>query len=318
MKQAAFEQNHQKNWSTLEQLLNTPKAKANPSFPQHYRELCNHLALAKHRRYSTQLIDYLNELVTQGHHYLYQHNYRYQLQWLNFLVFQFPSTIRRNGYFVGAALALFFVPLLVMAQACYINSELIYSIMGHADVNMMEEMYDPSNHKLGRERDSATDIYMFGYYIKNNIGIGFRTFAGGIIYGIGSIFFLVYNGIFIGATAGHLTQLGYGATFYPFIAGHGSFELIAIALSGAAGLKLGYALIRPGPYSIKNSLRFAAKDAIIIMYGVIAMLLIAAFIEAFWSSTTSLPTALKYAVGIIFWALHLIYFIFSGRKNEFK
>lgn len=335
MKQNSFECKHKKNWESLEQILenglsrtrknsknnkikdpnkNSIKA-ADENYPQYYRELCHHLAIAKHRRYSPQLIDYLNDLVTKGHHFFYQHDHRYHFQWLDFLVFDFPQSIRKNWIFVSIAAALFVLPLLAMAFACYFNSEFIYSVMAVGDVGIMESMYDPSNAKFGRERNSDTDIMMFGHYIQNNIGIGFRTFAAGILYGIGSIFFLVYNGLYIGAVAGHLTQLGFGSTFYSFVSGHGSFELTAIVFSGAAGLKLGYALVRPGAYSVKNSLKFAGKEAITIIYGVIVMLLIAAFVEAFWSSSSSVPSPIKYTVGITFWLLHALYFTYSGRRH---
>ena len=315
MKQLSFEEKHQKLWDAVEQITSGDTQDKDGRYPQYYRELCHHLALAKHRKYSPQLIDYLNKLVTLGHHFFYQHDHRYHFQWLDFLVRGFPRAIRQNKVFVLVAGLLFLVPLFGMAISCYLNPEFIYSLMGAGEVGMMESMYDPGNSKIGRERGSDTDIMMFGYYIQNNIGIGFRTFASGMLYGIGSIFFLIYNGLFIGAVAGHLTQLGYTSTFYPFIAGHGSFELTAIVFSGAAGLKLGYALIRPGCYSVKQSLKQAGREAIIIMYGVILMLLIAAFIEAFWSSTSSIPALIKYFVGGFFWVLHLLYFVYSGRSN---
>jgi len=71
-------------------------------------------------------------------------------------------------------------------------------------------MYDPASpsHHLGRE--SGTNVQMFGYYIYNNISIGFRTFASGLLAGVGAIVVLVTNGIVIGTVAGHLTAIGYG------------------------------------------------------------------------------------------------------------
>ena len=90
---------------------------------------------------------------------------------------------------------------------------------------------------------------MFGYYIKNNIGISFRTFAGGMLFGLGSVFFLVYNGLAIGATAGHLTQAGFASTFYPFVAGHGSFELTAGMGVGAITCVEGACVKEPDSFS---------------------------------------------------------------------
>ncbi|WP_331351678.1 stage II sporulation protein M, partial [Cellvibrio sp. UBA7671] len=82
-------------------------------------------------------------------------------------------------------------------------------------------------------RESSTNIEMFGFYISNNIGVSFRTFASGILFGVGSIFFLVYNGLLMGAVSGHLTNAGFTETFFTFVVGHGSFELTAICISGA-------------------------------------------------------------------------------------
>jgi len=159
---------------------------------------------------------------------------------------------------------------------------------------------------------------MFGFYISNNISVSFRTFASGILFGVGSIFFLVFNGLLMGAVAGHLTNAEFTQTFFSFVVGHGSFELTAIAISGAAGLKLGYSLLAPGNLMRKESLMRASKVAIQLVYGVIIMLVIAAFIEAFWSSNNVLMPWQKYLVGGFLWALVIGYFVFSGRSVNSK
>jgi len=314
MKQASFEAKYQANWDRLDKILDDKDRVPEKDFPKLFRELCHQMSIAKHRRYTPQLVDRLNDMVIKAHHLFYQHNHRFHFQWLEFFVWGFPNAIRRNRVFVYVATALFLVPLLSMALTCYMNEEFIYSFSSPEEVSGMESMYDPANRKMGRDRDTASDVAMFGFYIKNNIGISFRNFAGGILFGLGSIFFLVFNGLAIGSVTGHLTQLGYGSTFYPFVAGHGSFELTAIVFSGAAGLKLGYAMINPGGQTMLAALRTAGRDAIVIIYGSTLMLLIAAFIEAFWSSTTTLPHLLKYTVGIGFWLVVIAYFILSGRR----
>ncbi len=200
-----------------------------------------------------------------------------------------------------------------MGLALQYAPHLIYTLLDHATLASIESMYNPNLAHVGRARQSDGDFLMFGYYIKNNIGIGFQTFAGGLLYGLGSVFYLVYNGLFMGGVAGHLTRMGSGATFYPFVVGHGAFELTAIVLSGAAGLKLGLALLAPGNQTRLMALRAAAQISIRLVYGVVGMLLIAAFIEAFWSSSQALPPAVKYGVGALLWLGVSAYFVFSGR-----
>jgi len=179
-------------------------------------------------------------------------------------------------------------------------------------------MYDPDSGHLGRsvERAASEDWAMFGYYIMHNIGIAFQTFASGLLFGLGSAFFLIFNGLMIGAVAGHLTYLGYGQTFWSFVIGHGAFELSAIALAGAAGLQLGWAMIAPGRQTRVEALRLAARKSVLMICGVMLFLLIAAFIEAYWSSKTAPAPMTKYLVGAALWGLVAVYLLFAGRTRH--
>src|SRR5690606_14326581 len=142
-------------------------------------------------------------------------------------------------------------------------------------------MYDPADptHRLGRE--SGTDMAMFGHYILNNISIGFRTFASGLLAGVGTAFVLVFNGVVFGVVAGHLQAIGHGDPFWRFVAGHSAPELVAIVIAGAAGLRLGLALLAPGRLRRVDALVEAGRIGAKLCLGILAMLLFAAFVEAF-------------------------------------
>ena len=133
--------------------------------------------------------------------------------------------------------------------------------------------------------------------------------------GVGSAFFLGANGLILGAVSGYLTQVGYHETFWSFVAGHSSLELLAIVLSGAAGFKLGLAIIAPGNQSRRAALVAAAKPAVRIMYGAAVMFFAAALVEAFWSPITEVGFTAKIAVGVAGWVLLLGYFVFAGRRR---
>lgn len=320
MSQRLFENRYERDWQTLEAILDKQldlSDATNADLPLLYRRACHQLAIAKHRRYSSQLITRLNQLVLKGHHRLYQYSPRFQTRWLRFFVYDFPRSIRSNIKYIWASVALFCLPLLILGFACYLNGDLIYSAIAPEFVAQFEQMYSEDAEKFGRERASDTDWLMFGHYIKNNIGIAFRTFAGGILFGVGSIFFLIYNGLFIGAIGGYVAHIGHGQTFFPFVIGHGAFELTAIVFSGAAGLKLGFSLVDPGEYRRLVALKLAAKEAIVIVYGATLMLIVAAFLEAFWSASSSVPINAKYAVGAIFWLFVIWYCAFSGRAGRY-
>jgi uncharacterized membrane protein SpoIIM required for sporulation len=179
----------------------------------------------------------------------------------------------------------------------------------------VQEMYGEAAKTLGRKREADTDVAMFGFYIFNNVRIGFQTFAGGLVFGLGTILYLLYNGVFIGTITGHIIHSGLATQFFSFTSGHSAFELGAICLSGAAGLKLGYALLAPGLLRRSAALRKAAAEAVPLVVGLAGMLLLAAAVEAFWSPRTFLPPPVKYAIGGAFWLLLLLYFGFAGRDR---
>ena len=176
------------------------------------------------------------------------------------------------------------------------------------------DMYDPANRRLGM-READTHLAMFGFYIWNNVRIGFQTFAGGLLAGLGTVWYLAANGVILGAVAGYLTQVGFGGTFWSFVSGHAALELTAIVISGAAGLRLGLAVIAPGNRSRKAALVAAARPAVRLMYGAALMFAAAAFVEAFWSPLTAVPYGVKIWAGLAGWALLLAYLALSGRAG---
>ena len=105
-------------------------------------------------------------------------------------------------------------------------------------------------------------------------------------------------------------------TFWSFVIGHGAFELTAVTFAGAAGLKLGWALLAPGRLSRGEALRQAAAKAIQLVAGVILLLLVAAFVEGYWSSLTRFPATVKYGVGAALCLLVGSYFLFAGRQRH--
>lgn len=321
MTQQEFERSHRAEWDATEAMLASlasRKSRLDPvlaDFPQRYRRVCQHLAIARERRYTSHLVDQLNQLMLRGHQYLYGARAGMLSQILVFVGASFPALIRREWRLLVLASLLFWGPAVLMGWTVYEHPEMAYTVMEAQDVLQMERMYQPGAPHLGRERGADNDFYMFGVYIWNNIRIGFQTFAGGILFGLGSIFFLMFNGLFMGVVAGHLTQIGYTETFWPFVSGHGAFELTAIVFSGMAGLKLGFALLAPGRRTRLEALREAAKVSVQIIYGVIGMLLLAAFVEAFWSATTWVSPRTKYIVAALLWTLVLLYFLLLGRRR---
>ena len=327
MKQDAFEQRHASEWQALEGWLGLTRGARLPpplpgsgavtldatEFPAAYRRLCQHLALARRRGYSALLLSRLEAIAQAGHQRLYLPPTPRWRKALRFVAVDYPRLVRAHGGVMLASALLFYGPLFTWMLVLQVRPEWVYAVFGPDQIAQFESMYDPARDRWGRE--SGSDLMMFGYYIMNNISIGFRTFASGLLAGLGSVFVLVFNGVVIGSVAGHLTAIGYGDPFWRFVAGHSGPELTAIVLAGGAGLQLGLALIAPGRKPRLRALTDAGWDGARLVLGVFLLLLFAAFVEAYWSSISSIPALIKYIVGIALWVLIHGWLLLGGRRQ---
>jgi uncharacterized membrane protein SpoIIM required for sporulation len=311
---ASFWQDFTERLELLEQHWDWPDA-ALPiaEFPAAYRQLCQQLAIARARAYSPLLLERLNQLALRGYQQLYRTRPARLPAMLAFIAVDFPGLVRREARLFWCCGGVFWLSLLGMGYAVYRQPGLVYSLLDPAQVVEFTAHYQPK--VQAGDRPAAGDIGILGYYIYNNTSIGFRTFAAGILCGIGTLFILLFNGLFLGAVGGYLTAQGLGAIFYPFVVGHSAFELTGILLAGVAGLKIGLALVAPGRYTRIQALRRAAAGGVRLLYGVVVLLLLAAIIEAFWSSNRALPVTLKYAVGAAGWLLLALCLLLEGRRG---
>ena len=319
MTQQSFAGRREKSWGEFEATVRGGKKdlKAGAAkFPLGYRQLTQDLNTARAHGFDPSIIDRLNSLVLDGNQILYS-----QRSWsfknaADFVLKNFPRAVRSQWRSLAAALLLFYGIGIFFGVLCVRQPQMVYQLMGEDSISNIESMYDPQSSHFLKPRDVSSDADMFGYYIYNNITIAFRTFAGGIFAGIGSLVILCINGGILGIVAAHIINVGYGQTFFPFVIGHGSFELTAIVLSAQAGLLLGYRLFVTKGLSRAASLRIAGKDALPIIAGAALMLVLAAVVEAFWSSRHEFPIALRYGAGAAGWLLVLLYFAFAGRERK--
>jgi uncharacterized membrane protein SpoIIM required for sporulation len=286
------------------------------SLPHRFRRLCHDLALVRDRNYSAALAEDLQRRVLAAHQRIYGAGKPEGRTVLRFVAGDFPALVRGEWRVVLAAALLLLLPLLLILAATQAWPDAAFLVLSPEAVSEIEYMYSPSAPHLGRPRAAASEWAMWGFYIANNVRIDFQAFAGGIAFGLGTVFYLLYNGLHIGAIAGHLTQIGFVATFWGFVAGHSAFELTGAVLSGAAGLKLGVALLAPGRRTRLVALKENSRVAVRLLYGAAMLTFLAAFIEAFWSPVRGVSLAIKVGTGITFWCLTWAYLLLGGRRSR--
>lgn len=318
MTREQFIQRRKNDWTRFEVLLSKAEASSRPKlsgeeiseFSSLYRSLCFDLSLVQSRDWGVTVSRYLNDLAVRGHNYFYRSKPGSLQAVLHFVTTEFPQLFRQNiGYF-WFALALSVLPGLVAGGLIAYDINWTSRIVSSDQQAMFERMYSS---EVSRNEDA--DALMAGFYVHNNIGIAFRCFSSGVFAGLGTIFLLVYNSIFLGAVTSFLTVKGHGDRFFPFVIGHGAFELTAIVISGMAGLILGRAVVHSGEFTRWDNLRRRGLVAVKIALGAGLMLAVAALIEGFWSPL-KIPSIIKYVVGTFLWVVVFLYLTFAGRTKH--
>ena len=272
------------------------------AFARRYRAACSDLALARALRFPPATREHLQQLVADAHTQLYRIESFSLVGWLRSLVVDVPRRVVADPCF-WIALVLFWSVFLGSLAAAATRPKYAAEVAGEGTLAKMEEMYAE---KPGSGRFDEGRAVMAGFYVFNNAGIGLRCFAGGILCGVGSLAVLAFNALFLGAIFGHMLVSPQAGNFTEFVTAHGPFELTAVVLSAAAGLRLGWSILDTRGRSRMAALRHAVPEALEIVGLATVLFFLAAFIEGF-VSPAALPYAVKAGVAILTGALLVAY-----------
>ena len=256
-------------------------------------------------RLSPDVLEYLNGLTGQAHHHLYFMAPLTPGDISRFFRTTLPAVLIRNRVFVLAALFLFWGSFAGSYFASLSSPDFTSRFLSESMLDYMEDMY---REPVGTGRSGGEKAGMAAFYIQHNISIAFLCFATGVFLGAGSVYFLIYNGVFLGTVIGHLTAAGLGAHIGEFVTAHSFLELNGIALSGAAGLHLGFSLLGAWKNYSLSLLGKGKRDILTLVAAAALMLFFAALLESILS-----PSALAYpwklGAALLSAALILIYFL---------
>ncbi|MDX1565168.1 MAG: stage II sporulation protein M [Phycisphaeraceae bacterium] len=317
MNRKQFEQQRGPQWVRLKKILDgLDRRRGEPvdrqEMPRLHRRACRDLSLAQDRMYGLAMVDRINRLVRRGYRHLYRDRRLGLYDILDFIFVTFPRLVRANWHLLLLCTTTFVIPFLAMAFSIQDDPAWVHSVLGPKGMEEVEASY---GHERIMSRDTDSNVAMFGLYIYNNVSIDFKTFAGGLLCGVGALFFLFFNGLHLGAFTGYVHEAASPENFWSFVSGHSSFELIGMLIAGMAGMKLGLAILKPGRMTRREALRVRGREGVRLLYGAATLTILAAFIEAFWSAQ-SLPPSIKYTVGASLWVLLIVYLGFSGRWHD--
>lgn len=148
----------------------------------------------------------------------------------------------------------------------------------------------------------------------NNIFVSFYCFAMGIVTSFGTGFILMQNGIMLGSFQYFFYEQGLLWESALAIWLHGTLEISAIIISGAAGLSLGNGWLFPGTYSRAESFRRGARRGLKIIVGTIPVFVVAGFIEGFFTRHTHWPDAVRLSIILLSLSFVLYYYIYLPQR----
>jgi uncharacterized membrane protein SpoIIM required for sporulation len=256
-------------------------------------------------------VAYLHGLVGRAHNVLYRaRGFRYR-DWGKLLFDAAPRRLRSDPALRLAA-AVFVVSFLVCALVAAARPEFAREVVGDKFLEQIDHMYarpiDSADGKVMRD-----DTAMAGFYIQHNTSIGLQCFAWGILFGLGSLYQLLSNGVVLGTVFGHMAVSPQATNFFRFVTAHTSFELTAIVVAGAAGLRMGWGLIDTRGETRLASLRRESAAALPALGASVVLFVLAAFVEGFVSAST-LPYWTKAGVAILSGLLIAAYLTLGGRS----
>ncbi len=252
-----------------------------------------------------EITRYLNELVAKAHNVLYKSEQTSGKQIYHFISSKFVGLLLGQWKAIVLAMLLFGFGFLASYLAVIENSTYVYAILPQEMVQSVEP--ETLGEEPRMEVDSAS---MSAEIMVNNIRVAILAFAGGITFGILTVYVLIYNGIIIGALAGLFYQYDNSYAFWAYIVPHGVIELLAIFIAGGAGLLMGYKLFVPGAYTRGYQLKLQTLRSVQLLLGTIPLFVIAGIIEGF-ITPANLSLEMKYAVAILT-GLGLIFYMIFG------
>jgi len=306
----AFVADRRARWDRLDALVGRGPTNATEwsELAALYRALCADISRARSLLLTGDVLAALEQLAARAHNALYGARQSERGGIVRLIAHEFPRALRADLPLFALASALFYGPFAIGFAAAAFDPAYASGILPEAELVRMEQMYSGEI-----ARAAWQDASMAGFYVAHNVGIAFQCFATGALFGLGSLWFLAYNGLVIGTVGGYLLAVGKGANLLAFVSGHSAWELTGIVVSGTAGLRMGWALVDTGGRTRLGSLRAAGPTVYRLIAGASAMLLVAAAIEGFWSAGP-IPASGKYVFGLVQAAIVGAWLVFGGRR----
>ncbi len=312
MRETGFIKQNKEKWVEFEQTLKQ-KQKDPDSLSNLFVQVTDDLSYSRTFYPNRSVRVYLNNLAQQIFQSIYKNKKEKGNRFAIFWEKELPCIMYQTRKELLVSFLVFMLAMGVGVLSSAYDPEFYRLILGDSYVEMTKENIRTGDPMAVYKKMNEVDMFL-GITI-NNLFVAFYTFILGVIMSVGTLAFLLYNGIMVGSFQYFFVEQGLFRESFLTIWMHGTLEISAIVIAGSAGIVMGNGLVFPGTYSRLQSFQVSARRAIKIMLGITPIFVFAAFIEGFLTRYTDLPDPVRLAVILLSLFFILGYFVWYPRHK---
>jgi uncharacterized membrane protein SpoIIM required for sporulation len=324
LREVTFLKRNAEKWKHVEAFLNSKDKVDADILAELFIELTDDLSYSRTFYPQSKTTQYLNSLTAKIHQSIYKTKRERKERFVQFWKYEAPLLFYKHRKEILFSFLIFFIAIIIGVLSSAGDSGFVRLILGDSYVNMTLENIDKGDPMAVYKKMNGVDMFLGITF--NNIRVAFLAFMMGLIFSFGTAWILLRNGIMLGAFQYffHIHNLLFDSVLVIWI--HGTLEISAIIISGAAGLTLGNSFLFPGTYSRRQSFMIGSREGLKMIVSLIPIFIIAGFLESFVTRHTGMPVYASLTIILSSLAFVIWYFIIypsllfkrKGVKNESK
>jgi uncharacterized membrane protein SpoIIM required for sporulation len=312
MREVAFLRKNADKWKEFEQLLKDSSDDDPDKLADLYIELSADLAYAQANYPGSKTEEYLNQLSVAVHNEIYRSRKEETGRIITFWTREIPQLFASKQKELLYSFIIFSLAIGIGILSSMNDPSFVRFIMGDAYVNMTISNIDEGDPLAVYKK--AEEMDMFFAITVNNVRVSFYAFVSGLLTSIGVGMVLLNNGVMVGAFLHFFAQYDLIGEALRVIFIHGTLELSAIVIAGAAGFVVGNGFLFPGTYSRKDSFIKAGREGLKMIIGLVPVFVAAGLLESFVTRYTGMPLWLSLFIILSSLAFILYYFVLLPTK----
>jgi uncharacterized membrane protein SpoIIM required for sporulation len=302
----AYEAVHERSWRRLDELAGARRrtgAEAD-ELVRLYQATATDLSAIRSAAPDPEMLTRLSQLVARGRSAIAGTHEPAWRDVIRFAVVTAPAVLYRLRWWTVGVMVAFVVTAVVAGVWVATNPDALAAMGTPAERQQyvdeaFAEYYDPG-------AGFAATVWTHNAFLTAIcIGTG--------ITGIGPVYFMYSNAVAVGNVGGMMAAHDALDVFLSLILPHGMLELTAVFVAGAAGLKVFWAWVAPGPRTRGRALAEEARALFTAALALVGVLAVSGLIEGFVTGS-GLLWWVKIAIGAVALAAFWVYTIVLGGR----